>query len=108
MKRGLKDLQRDRPTSLIWSTRVTTVTPMKRGLKVKVESSGVKPNRQVRCYNRYPDEKGTESLTITETVATDTQAEVTTVTPMKRGLKESVPSRGLSQQAGTMLQPLPR
>ena len=36
--------------------KVTTVTPMKRGLKVS-------PVYYPESYNRYPDEKGTESIT---------------------------------------------
>ena len=37
------------------------------------------------CYNRYPDEKGTERFAVAVVLADFTR--VTTVTPMKRGLK---------------------
>ena len=37
-------------------------------------------------YNRYPDEKGTERRLCEPTV--DSPVAVTTVTPMKRGLKD--------------------
>ena len=37
---------------------VTTVTPMKRGLK---EPPTTPTPRPTTCYNRFPDEKGTES-----------------------------------------------
>ena len=55
---------------------------MKRGLKAfKVPGTD-------GCYNRYPDEKGTESKVANETVqGTESDPEFTTVTPMKRGLK---------------------
>ena len=63
-----------------WS--VTTVTPMKRGLKVLM---GMLVVEALKGYNRYPDEKGTERLTVIPHEAD--RPEVTTVTPMKRGLK---------------------
>ena len=86
---------------------VTTVTPMKRGLKAMEE--GDNPPSCSR-YNRYPDEKGTESCSKghdngnwglsynrypdekgTERRFTNftrvASRGVTTVTPMKRGLK---------------------
>ena len=37
---------------------VTTVTPMKRGLKA---NAAKRITRFTLCYNRFPDEKGTES-----------------------------------------------
>ena len=44
-------------------------------------------------YNRYPDEKGTESRMIDSALFDKTSTKVTTVTPMKRGLKDRMPSR---------------
>ncbi len=38
---------------------VTTVSPMKRGLKGK---KGNRNPSKATCYNRFPDEKGTESV----------------------------------------------
>ena len=38
---------------------VTTVSPMKRGLKAPSQREVM--DRERRCYNRFPDEKGTES-----------------------------------------------
>ena len=38
---------------------VTTVTPMKRGLKADLANAD---HGFVASYNRFPDEKGTESL----------------------------------------------
>ena len=64
---------------------VTTVTPMKRGLKGRDDTPDGCRNL---CYNRYPDEKGTERG---EGEALASQlTRVTTVTPMKRGLKDSI------------------
>ena len=61
---------------------VTTVSPMKRGLKVADDSD---TNSLLLSYNRFPDEKGTESIqTDAETAIASV---VTTVSPMKRGLK---------------------
>ena len=57
MKRGLKDT-RSGPSAEAYRV-VTTVTPMKRGLKVRTADGH---NSASICYNRYPDEKGTESL----------------------------------------------
>ena len=45
-------------------------------------------NVVLHCYNRYPDEKGTESRRIIRLNSLNPRAEVTTVTPMKRGLKD--------------------
>ena len=56
MKRGLKAPQG--PASPCSVGRVTTVTPMKRGLKATQNTSSAP---FISCYNRYPDEKGTES-----------------------------------------------
>ena len=53
---------------------------MKRGLKVQDQ---MLDQDLVRCYNRYPDEKGTER-------GKTTHRGVTTVTPMKRGLKDFI------------------
>ena len=103
MKRGLKV---DSEQRFVGWRLVTTVTPMKRGLKVDSEQRfvgwrlvttvtpmkrGLKENYPTyrflvsRCYNRYPDEKGTESLIIPSQCFD--RSRVTTVTPMKRGLK---------------------
>ena len=79
MKRGLKELIKDL-VNLCYP--VTTVTPMKRGLKANTEPSLF---NQSGGYNRYPDEKGTERQ-IKELPDIDSDR-VTTVTPMKRGLK---------------------
>ena len=76
-----------------WS--VTTVTPMKRGLKASTRSNTTGSTRRVTdlyCYNRYPDEKGTErNVSISGGTNTTTGCVVTTVTPMKRGLKDNPP-----------------
>ena len=80
MKRGLKDLTPDSRARSLAS--VTIVSPMKRGLKAHVtpcrqapiqvtivspmkrglkgESEGL-IQADIPCYNRFPDEKGTES-----------------------------------------------
>ena len=107
MKRGLKahDLSR-------FNISVTTVTPMKRGLKARLRSLETGCDSLV-SYNRYPDEKGTESLVQKLDLAVEREGTrynrypdekgtesllcavqicrgivpVTTVTPMKRGLK---------------------
>ena len=55
---------------------------MKRGLKVKLNRAD---SKVLKRYNRYPDEKGTESEQTAE--AEGPLSAVTTVTPMKRGLK---------------------
>ena len=55
-------------------------------------------------YNRFPDEKGTESTS--STPALTAPLEVTTVTPMKRGLK--VQARNRLRPHLDQLQPLPR
>ena len=65
LKRGLKDPDSD---------EVTTVTPMKRGLKGVI-------NVRMRSTPHNRDEKGTESIRRLQPF--------TTVTPMKRGLKAS-------------------
>ena len=72
---------------------------MKRGLKAEVPAVAVSTS-----YNRYPDEKGTESLDAFQEVLNEYV--VTTVTPMKRGLK--VLNQQVASGAATMLQPLPR
>ena len=41
-----------------------------------------------RCYNRFPDEKGTESVFSCANQRGRFSSIVTTVSPMKRGLKE--------------------
>ena len=43
-----------------FETGVTTVTPMKRGLKVVMNQQLFQAVEV--CYNRYPDEKGTERI----------------------------------------------
>ena len=60
----------------------------------------------MRCYNRYPDEKGTEStLGSSDQYCAET---VTTVTPMKRGLKESKPQAGPLTVLVTTVTPMKR
>ena len=101
MKRGLKvDCRRAYQPYIRDS--VTTVTPMKRGLKaIDCQSEGpavvtTKPAEAHQgtvgagtSYNRYPDEKGTEShSTRLRLRGLARGASVTTVTPMKRGLKD--------------------
>ena len=46
----------------------------------------------IASYNRYPDEKGTESSTVS--LSTCSLIGVTTVTPMKRGLKDPTERQG--------------
>ena len=85
MKRGLKELSERIEAG---KCPVTTVTPMKRGLK---EDRRVCSLSTSESYNRYPDEKGTEShgrWSITDTNRPAITRTVTTVTPMKRGLKD--------------------
>ena len=95
MKRGLKVQGVD---ACQVCAVVTTVSPMKRGLKGIVESSQCDEkgtDLSVR-YNRFPDEKGTESrarryLTTVSPMKRglkELEAVVTTVSPMKRGLKD--------------------
>ena len=55
-------------------------------------------------YNRFPDEKGTESSFSLSLEACS--CEVTTVSPMKRGLKVSIGSAPCVPRQ--MLQPFPR
>ena len=104
MKRGLKGMITTMVRALIFT--VTTVSPMKRGLK----DTGKPRTRNARkCYNRFPDEKGTErnhkrkeSVFVVgynrfpDEKGTESRitrfggqglTEVTTVSPMKRGLK---------------------
>ena len=64
-----------------WS--VTTVSPMKRGLK---DNFCICLGITLLCYNRFPDEKGTERRETDK--FTGFFVCVTTVSPMKRGLKE--------------------
>ena len=87
----------------ITANGVTTVTPMKRGLKGK-ETKGSAP--WLCRYNRYPDEKGTESFHADQR-RRGTILRVTTVTPMKRGLKVCNDEKSSSRFI-TELQPLPR
>ena len=96
---------------------VTTVTPMKRGLKAELNLCIDEKGTNIRwSYNRYPDEKGTESYANwsynrypdekgTETLWTTMG--VTTVTPMKRGLKARLVDNTESCDR-KWLQPLPR
>ena len=73
---------------------------MKRGLKDgRVDNVPL----YIGSYNRYPDEKGTESAT--ERSKRDGHL-VTTVTPMKRGLKVILARRKHGHDS--QLQPLPR
>ena len=55
MKRGLKA---NRGNQRRGRSEVTIVSPMKRGLK---EWEIPELQRMAHCYNRFPDEKGTES-----------------------------------------------
>ena len=61
---------------------VTTVSPMKRGLKAGVRD---RERGSPTGYNRFPDEKGTERRYFEKWQAR--MRRVTTVSPMKRGLK---------------------
>ena len=79
MKRGLKVLQER--AHMEWE-RVTTIAPMKRGLK---EFMGDGNPIDPFGYNHCPDEKGTESST--PPPMTLALPRVTTIAPMKRGLK---------------------
>ena len=122
MKRGLK--VKVTSASMGWLSGVTTVTPMKRGLKVRCrrrrresypsynrypDEKGTESEDKILQYapedgyNRYPDEKGTESLRRAHAVRVYL---VTTVTPMKRGLKESYLEA--ERDSYLQLQPLPR
>ena len=79
MKRGLKGFF-DQVRSM--GHLVTTIAPMKRGLKA------ARPRRRTgkgRRYNHCPDEKGTESKALYHAIAQVFL--VTTIAPMKRGLK---------------------
>ena len=97
MKRGLKvDKSRPNRRSL---KPVTTVSPMKRGLK---EHWGTEQFRRSGRYNRFPDEKGTESR------HREASTTVTTVSPMKRGLKATVMDDFALRSSAVMLQPFPR
>ena len=58
---------------------------MKRGLKVYRDED---TNTDTKCYNRFPDEKGTESYFSPRLVCLSDK--VTIVSPMKRGLKVRV------------------
>ena len=55
MKRGLKAKHIDKVKGV---PCVTTVSPMKRGLKARTERATSGTDKR---YNRFPDEKGTES-----------------------------------------------
>ena len=112
MKRGLKGFRMDLH---LRGDGVTTIAPMKRGLKATcrapvawirtsynhcpdekgTESGSLRPFFTApHGYNHCPDEKGTESL-FHRIVVTHSSA-VTTIAPMKRGLKVNVtvPSTG--------------
>ena len=54
-------------TLLSFVREVTTVTPMKRGLKGLILRDA---DDSVLCYNRYPDEKGTERFAYAATANT--------------------------------------
>ena len=81
-----------------WS--VTTVTPMKRGLKECIQSAQQSPSV---CYNRYPDEKGTESLTeLSYTLILESYNRY----PDEKGTESKI--SGKIHLLGKKLQPLPR
>ena len=89
--------------------QVTIVSPMKRGLKAIANNH---PRCSFASYNRFPDEKGTESINQPITIAEAQRSynrfpdekgterarldsvrrplDVTIVSPMKRGLKDTV------------------
>ena len=92
MKRGLK------ASSYLLATirlrLVTTVTPMKRGLKgFFCRRAYSNCGTYFLSYNRYPDEKGTESIHPNR--RHQRHYLVTTVTPMKRGLKGTQAGTGI-------------
>ena len=57
-------------------------------------------------YNRYPDEKGTERLLFA--MSTAAPVKVTTVTPMKRGLKAPSPREVGAGKIVTTVTPMKR
>ena len=57
------------------------------------------------CYNRFPDEKGTERFHLNLVLG---HCKVTTVSPMKRGLKVSLQLFVRVNNARIKLQPFPR
>ena len=86
--------------------KVTTVSPMKRGLKELVH---LRHPIGLPSYNRYPDEKGTESLF--NPPIPPCQGGITTAIPMKRGLKGNfAPLSILALMSSRLqsLQPFPR
>ena len=101
MKRGLKE-NKDYRLSCRASV-VTIVSPMKRGLKAPepCECAGIDGS-----YNRFPDEKGTESdgyyLHISRLLS------VTIVSPMKRGLKDQTEGRSGTDNEVTIVSPMKR
>ena len=98
MKRGLKDVHVGRrPPNLLSYNRF----PDEKGTERR--PTAVR-RRRSRCYNRFPDEKGTESLILSCSVSFG--LEVTTVSPMKRGLKVSV--QRTCHVPTALLQPFPR
>ena len=120
MKRGLKATCVDGDAERLCYNRC----PDEKGTERQVERCQSACNIGLVSYNRFPDEKGTESQATelqTEMVTTVTPMterkdydvgetgpdydEVTTVSPMKRGLK-GLPTVGSSSIL--MLQPLPR
>ena len=81
---------------------VTTVTPMKRGLKVSERQRSKKPDYGVTTVT--PMKRGLkDQLRLDKHILFDV---VTTVTPMKRGLKANGIS--INDRRFTMLQSFPR
>ena len=128
-EKGTESRRSDR--ARLWACQVTTVTPMKRGLK----ASSIIASISKRCYNRYPDEKGTESFGSANIVIAllwsynrypdekgteryriprdplkpkQRLSAVTTVTPMKRGLKVKFTYSVLVGSAVTTVTPMKR
>ena len=64
-----------------------------------------KPKSPTPRYNRFPDEKGTERH---QQVLITVKYRVTTVSPMKRGLKGSNPFRTVSIRSVTTVSPMKR
>ena len=64
--------------------------------------------RSNSCYNRYPDEKGTERSIVDQHFTDDSLSIVTTVTPMKRGLKVRHHANHSCQRGVTTVTPMKR
>ena len=96
MKRGLKGVG-----------PVTTVSPMKRGLKDRREHNRFPDDSQtIQSYNRFPDEKGTERAD--KSPPRLSHWYVTTVSPMKRGLKVQACDRNANRSGVTTVSPMKR